>query len=288
MAAGYRRPTALRARPDRIAEHADAFDLELDDVAGLQPAPVAELQDAAGADGARAENVARQEPGVARRVLADRAPRVLHVGRGAPRALLAVHSGDHRAGAAVELVRRDDHRAEAGREVLALGRPQPDLHLGALKITGRPVVHDGEAGDLPLRADHGGELELVVELLGAFRVRDLVVRPVHGRGIGEVEDRDLVPLRGHVEPAGRAGSPDVLLEGVEVADRGRVQDRWAQDHLREWVLGVLVRLPAAGEERLERLRGELDDAVVLDAPRPAALELVVGWREHAELHRRKR
>src|SRR5712691_4624858 len=134
MAAGYRRPTALRARPDRIAEHADAFDLELDDVAGLQPAPVAELQDAAGADGARAENVAGQEASVSGCVVRDRAPRVLHVGRGAPRALLSVHPGDHRAGVAVELVRRDDYRAEAGREVLALGRSEPDLHLGALKI----------------------------------------------------------------------------------------------------------------------------------------------------------
>ena len=41
---------------------------------------------------------------------------------------------------------------------------------------------------------------------------------------------------------------------------------------------------AAGEERLQRLRGELDHAVALDAPRPAALERELLRREHAELH----
>ena len=80
----------------------------------------------------------------------------------------------------------------------------------------------------------------------------------------------------------------MLLEGVEVADRRRVQDRRPQRDFCERVLGVLAGLPTAGEEGLERLRGELDDALALDAPRPAALEVVVGWREHAELHRRER
>ena len=42
--------------------------------------------------------------------------------------------------------------------------------------------------------------------------------------------------------------------------------------------------PAAGEERLQRLRGELDHPVPLDAARPAALERELLGREHAELH----
>ena len=46
-----------------------------------------------------------------------------------------------------------------------------------------------------------------------------------------------------------------------------------QVDLGERVLGVLARAAAAGEERLQRLRGELDDAVAVDPPGPAALEL---------------
>src|SRR5437763_708726 len=70
-------------RPDGVAEHADALDLELDHVAGLQPAAVAELEDAAGADRARAEDVAGEQPCVAGSVVADRLPGVVHVGDGA-------------------------------------------------------------------------------------------------------------------------------------------------------------------------------------------------------------
>src|SRR5438132_4679057 len=104
MAAGYRRPGPSRARPDGVPQDADAFDLELDHVAGLQPAPVAQLEDAAGADGARAEDVAWKQSGVARRVVADRLPGMVHVGERAARALLSVDARDHLARAAVELV----------------------------------------------------------------------------------------------------------------------------------------------------------------------------------------
>jgi hypothetical protein len=50
------------------------------------------------------------------------------------------------------------------------------------------------------------------------------------------------------------------------------------------VLGVLARRATAGEEGLQRLRGELDDAVAVDAPGPAAFERQLLRREHAELH----
>src|SRR5439155_25277183 len=60
----------------------------------------------------------------------------------------------------------------------------------------------------------------------------------------------------------------------------------AKDYLVERILRVLARGPASGEERLQRLRGELDHPVVLDAPRPASLQAEVTGREHAELHSR--
>src|SRR6516164_3024086 len=118
MAGGYLR---LRGRrPDGVAEHADPLDLQLVVVAGLQPAAVAEFEDAAAADRARAEDVAGEKARVERGPVADRLPGVVDVGGRSPRALLAVDAGDHRPGAAVELVDRHDDRAEARREVLPL------------------------------------------------------------------------------------------------------------------------------------------------------------------------
>jgi hypothetical protein len=46
-------------------------------------------------------------------------------------------------------------------------------------------------------------------------------------------------------------------------------------------LRVRARLTAAGEERLEGLRCELNDAVALDAPGPSALEIHSLRAEHA-------
>ena len=69
----------------------------------------------------------------------------------------------------------------------------------------------------------------------------------------------------------------MLLEGVEVADRGRVEHRRPQVDVGQRVLGVLAGLAAADEERLERLRRELDDAVAVDASGPASLEVARPW-----------
>src|SRR5256885_3979570 len=221
--------TAVTLRPpsaessDRIPQDPDALDLELDDVARLQPAPVSLLEDATGADRSRAEHVARQEARVARRVRDDRAPRVVHVPELAARALLAVDAREHRAAAAVELVGRDDDRPEAGREVLPLRRPEADPHLRALQISRGPVVHDREAADLAPGADDRSHLELVVELVRVRRLGDLVALAVDRRGAREVEDVDLVPLVRHVEAARRTRRLDVLLESVEVPHRRRVQ-----------------------------------------------------------------
>src|SRR5215207_8266381 len=131
-------------RADRVPQHPDPLDLELDLVARLEPAAIAVLEDAAGSDGAGAEDVARPELGVPARLLDDATPRVVEVGEIPARALLAVHAGDHDGRRAVELVRRDDDRAEARREVLALGGAQADLHFLPLEVPRGPVVHDRE------------------------------------------------------------------------------------------------------------------------------------------------
>ena len=105
------------------------------------------------------------------------------------------------------------------------------------------------------------------------------------------------PWRSSRDPAGHG---DV---GVRADDRGRVPEREVElperrehpqpgrrEHrrpeldVRERILGVLARGGAAAEERLQRLRRELDDPIAVDPPGPAALERRFRRREHAELH----
>ena len=161
-----------------------------------KPALVAVLEDAARADGARAEDVAGPQLGVARGVRHDRLPRVVHGAEVAAGTLFPVHARDHLEPEVAQLVRGDDDRADRGGEVLSLRGAEADSHLAALQVACRPVVQDREAADPSLGADHGRDLELVVERLGAVRVRNLVPGPVDRRGVREVERRDLVPLVG--------------------------------------------------------------------------------------------
>ena len=66
-------------------------------------------------------------------------------------------------------------------------------------------------------ADDAGDFQLEIEVLrGAGRGHGRV-GAVDRVGVGEVEDRDVIPLRDHVEAAQGARRLDVLLEGVEVA-----------------------------------------------------------------------
>ena len=279
-----RRPAPITAIG--VPQHADALDLQLDDVAALQPAPVAVLEDAAAADRARADHVARAKHRVPRAPARASASQPWYRSREvAARALLAVHARDHLPVAAVELVGRDEHRPERRREVLALRRPEPDAHLLPLQVARRPVVQHREAADLPLGADHRGALELVVELLRPLRIRDLVVRPVDRGRVREVEDRHLVPLLRHLGAARAARAfATCSSNAMKSRTRRRLKHRRAQVDVGERVLGVLARRAAAGEERLQRLRGELDHLVALDPPGPAALERELPRREHAELH----
>ena len=47
---------------------------------------------------------------------------------------------------------------------------------------------------------------------------------------------------------------------------------------------MLASLTPAQEQRLQRLGGEVEDAVTVDAADPSALERLVDWMEHADLH----
>ena len=57
-------PTPGEESSDPVAQDADARDLELDDIPGLQPATVAVLEDATRPNGPGAENVSGPEVGV--------------------------------------------------------------------------------------------------------------------------------------------------------------------------------------------------------------------------------
>jgi hypothetical protein len=74
-----------------------------------------------------------------------------------------------------------------------------------LHVPGREVVDDDETRDVlcgllhrqvgAFTANHGGDLELVVEEPAVRRDRDIVMRTHDRVGIGEVEGRDLPELR---------------------------------------------------------------------------------------------
>src|SRR5262249_13160044 len=63
-----------------------------------------------------------------------------------------------------------------------------------------------------------------------------------------------------------------------------MEDGREQPDVRQRILRVLARRAAAREERLQRLRCQVDDAVPVDAADPAALHRVSEGMEHAETH----
>src|SRR5438876_467087 len=106
---------------DTVPQDADPLDLQFHDVAAVQPATVAVLEDAAGSDRAGAEDVAGPQVRVTRGVRDNCIPGVVHVGEVPARPLLAVDARDHAAALPVELVGGREDRPEARGEVLPLG-----------------------------------------------------------------------------------------------------------------------------------------------------------------------
>ncbi len=97
---------------------------------------------------------------------------------------------------------------------------------------------DSEA---PSRPDHG-DLEFEVEQFASGRDRHVVGRPDQRVRIGEIERRRLVPLRHHLSGDAR----HVLLEGDEVADRGRGERRQQPDRVQRH--GWLAERAPAGRQ----------------------------------------
>src|SRR3954454_10690986 len=170
---------------DGTREAAETLDREDDLVARLEvPAErrVADLEEATAPDGPAPDQVAGADADVRRRALQHLPEREVRVRPATARGLDAVDAGRHdevrrparRFPCIRQLVGCHDPRSDRAREVLALGRPEPNGRLLALEVAGRPVVEDGVATDRLLGAvggqvagccvDDRTHLELVVEL----------------------------------------------------------------------------------------------------------------------------
>src|SRR5205085_5834643 len=107
-------PSPLRRSPrpssDSVPQDADSLALELDLVAGPEPALVAVLEDAAGSDRAGADHVSGPQLRVSGRMGEDGLPRPVHVAEVSTRALPAVYARDHLQAQVAQLVRADDDR----------------------------------------------------------------------------------------------------------------------------------------------------------------------------------
>ena len=176
-------------RHDVVAEHADALDLRLDVVAGLQvELERVGLDRGHTRDRAGGEDVAGRV--ALRRVVRDEVrDRDEHLGGVAALADAAVDPQFHRQRLGVgHLVLGHDPGADRAEGVDRLGEGEhAGLHLPALDVAGRNVVEDRVPGDvvpgllrpeeLAAAADDDGELELVVKLLGRpLGIDDGVIR----------------------------------------------------------------------------------------------------------------
>src|SRR5262245_42407587 len=151
------------AHHDRRLHLADPLDCCRHDVAGLQPATerlILDLEQAARPDSPGTEDLARPHVHVGRRPGEHLPEGVARTRPGAASDLDtgAVCTQDRRghlegrrsrAGRPTrsQLIRGHDPGPDAGREVLALGRPEPDGRFVTLQVAGGPVVQDEVAAD---------------------------------------------------------------------------------------------------------------------------------------------
>ena len=215
-----------------LLQDANPIDGELDRVAALEKAP--NLQPAAIADGAGAENLARVNRLVLRRIGENLLERKEHLPRVPRGARLAVHPDlDLERLGIADLVGGHDPGAEhiGAVEALALRGSQSALHFDRLPVTGGEIVEDRIAEDMrggfaPGNVGAGApcndrDLELVIHHLA-------VARPVDRR-----------PGSDHREPVGD------VIDGQLAIDRRKVLERLLHDGLERFGAICAPRLDGA-------------------------------------------
>ena len=207
---------------------------------GRRRGRAAELEDAAGADRARADHVAGpQHASIADAWAISVAPAWCRSAELAPAPLLAVDPRHHRArGHARRASSSSSGVTSTGpsdvAKSLPLAGPRPRRHLPALEVAGRPVVHHREAGDhvepVGRRRRRGTRRRSPPPPRARSRAprcpagaRTASPGPSTRGRVREVEDGQLVPVGLHLQAAAAAGRGHVGLEGVEVADRRRLR-----------------------------------------------------------------
>ena len=196
---------------DPVAQHPDAFDLQLDDVArpeasGRPRAPGCSL----GPPSRTRSRHPAAGPGVLRAAAARSSsqskciPPVRDSVRTSPLTRATARMSRSAGSSSTDTRTGPSEVAKS----LPLAWPEPDLHLASLKVTGRPVVHDREPLGPAVGADHAGQLQLVVQRRGVRRLGDVV--PVAGTRprVGEVEHRDLDTRPPAPPGRGCAGRPE--------------------------------------------------------------------------------
>ena len=226
------------------------------------------LGDAAAADRAGADHVAGPQQRVERGAIDDRLPRVVR-SRRFPRERSSPFT---RATISACEPSNSSTVTSSGPRLVAkslpFAGPSPTRTSCICRSRADQSFMHGEPSDTAARSDDGGNLELVVELLGLVRIGDRVLGAEDRRRIGEVEDGDLVPLGRHRRAAIRTRRRDVLLEREEVANRGRRRNRRTQTHVLERELAVGRNLATRRENCGKALGGEADHARALDTSGP--------------------
>src|SRR5215207_3822325 len=274
---------------DLVLQRPEPLGVQGHDVAGLQP-PVAvqrpELEQAAPVDRPAAEHVAGPQARVAARVRDHLGPGPVRLARVGPCHLAPVDGrGDLEVEAPLgegQLVDGAQPRPEARGEVLALVGPEPDRHLPGLQVARAPVVEQRERRDLLVGTDDRRDLELEVEHPAALRPAYLLARPDDPGGVGEVEDRRVVPRLGDLAAAQLPARAHVALVGEEVAHGRWVWEGGDERDLLDVGLhpGRHPRRPAGEPIDQRRPRQDAHVAVLAELARPHLIVVAEGHEPH--------